>query len=195
MGEFQVFSHFFDRKEAIMKQYKCGYGHCAHKDGKVDHGEAVKIGNRYWHKDCYEISELIKEIEQDYIDNVSSTVVVSYLRKVINDIVFGKKLENKGVDKPKSNLEAARYLSFCLKYSIEHNLKLSHVPGLYYIIDNSKIRKAWDKECELKVQKEMKEDMMEEKTEASVPVSTVPTTKKPFSSGSTGFGSILGGNN
>ena len=90
-----------------MKHYKCGFSHCAHADGKVAEDEAVKIGTRYWHKDCYEVSETIKDIRETYLDKISSSVVVSVLNKIINNIVFGKKLENKKLTKAQSNLEAA----------------------------------------------------------------------------------------
>ena len=69
-----------------MKHYKCGFSHCAHADGKVPENEAVKIGTRYWHKDCYEVSETIKDIRETYLEKISSSVVVSALNKIINNI-------------------------------------------------------------------------------------------------------------
>ena len=51
-----------------MKHYKCGFSHCAHADGKVPENEAAKIGTRYWHKDCYEVSETIKDIRETYLE-------------------------------------------------------------------------------------------------------------------------------
>lgn len=177
-----------------MKQYKCGFSHCAHADGKVTEDEAVKIGTRYWHRDCYELSELIKEIRDNYLENISSSAVVSFLNKVINDIVFGKKLENKKVSKAQSNLEAARYLLFAVEYAIKHSILITHVPGLYYLIDNKNIKKAYEKENELKVQKEMKKQMEEVEVE-SKPIDTTVKSNSPFSSGSFGFGNILKGGN
>ena len=47
------------------KQFKCGYGHCAHKNKIVYEPESVKINTRRWHKDCYELQGLIAEIEED----------------------------------------------------------------------------------------------------------------------------------
>ena len=82
-----------------MKHYKCGFSHCAHADGKVAEDEAVKIGTRYWHKDCYEVSETIKDIRETYLEKISSSVVVSALNKIINNIVFGKKLKIKNSQK------------------------------------------------------------------------------------------------
>ena len=176
-----------------MKHYKCGFSHCAHEDGKVAENEAVKIGNRYWHRDCYEISETIKDIRTTYLEEISSSAVVSALNKVINNIVFGKKLENKKVPKTQSNLEAARYLQFCIEYALEHKIPITHVPGLYYLIDNSRIKKAYEKKKDLEIQKEMKEHMNVEIE--SKPVDTTVKTNTNFSSGGFGFGNILGGIN
>ena len=177
-----------------MKQYKCGFSHCAHADGKVTEDEAVKIGTRYWHRDCYELSELIKEIRDNYLENISSSAVVSFLNKVINDIVFGKKLENKKVSTAQSNLEAARYLLFAVEYAIKHSIPITHVPGLYYLIDNKNIKKAYEKENEIKIQKEMKKQMKKVEIE-SKPIDTTVKNNSPFSSGSFGFGNILKGGN
>ncbi len=174
------------------RQYKCGFSHCEH-GGKVNLDEAVKIGARYWHKDCYETSELVKEIKDDYLENISSSAVISFLSKVINDIVYGKKLENKKLTKAQSNLEAARYLSFCLKYAINHSIPITHVPGLYYLIDNVKIRKEYEKELELKVQKEIKQSIETEEVSMK-PIDLSEGTKKQTQyANNTGFGSIFGG--
>lgn len=175
-----------------MKQYKCGYAHCSHENGTVSENEAVKIGKRRWHKDCYELQGLITEIEEDYIQNISQSVPIAYLRKIINDIIFGKKLENKKIEKWKSNLEAGRYLSFCLKYAIENGIPLTHPPGLYYLIDNARVKKAYQKEEELRVQKEIKESMKDEESIAAVPVS-IPTKPVTSNKNTMGFGSILKG--
>ena len=177
-----------------MKQFKCAFGHCGYEDKKVCEDEAVRIGNRYWHKDCYEISELIKEIRDDYLDNFSSTAVISFLNKVINDIIFGKKLENKKVSKAQSNLEAARYLSFAMKYAINNKIPITHVAGLYYLIDNTRIKKAYEKQNELKTQKEMRETMKnEDVTEA--PRTEYKPSAKFSASNNVGFGSIFKGGN
>jgi hypothetical protein len=176
-----------------MKQYKCGFNHCAHDGGKVEQNEAIKINKRYWHKDCYETSELIKEIEQDYFDHISSSVVISYLRKIINDIVYGRKLENKNISKSQSNLEAARYLSYCLKYAIDNNIPITHVPGLYYLIDNARIKKAYEKERDLRIQKKMKESIDNQEI-AVTPVNAKENIPSTFTKNSAvGFGSILKG--
>lgn len=176
-----------------MKQYKCGYNHCVHENGTVTDEEAVLIGKRRWHRDCYELKGLIEEIEENYVEHISRSVPVAYLRKIVNDIIFGKKLENSQVEKWKSNLEAGRYLSFCLKFAIENGIPLTHPPGLYYLIDNARVKKAYQKEQELKVQKEIKESMKEDVEVASVPTTKTSNSANTFKASTMGFGNILKG--
>ena len=175
-----------------MKQFKCGYGRCAHENKIVYENEAVKINNRRWHRDCYELQGLVAEIEEDYIQNISKSVPIAYLRKIINDIIFGKKLEDSSIEKWKSNIKAGRYLSFCLKYAIENGIPLTHPPGLYYLIDNARVKKAYQKEEELRIQKEIKEELKSEENVAAVPVS-VPNKPDTSKGNMMGFGSILKG--
>ena len=87
--------------------------------------------------------------------------------KIINNIVFGKKLENKKLTKAQSNLEAARYLQFCIDYALEHKIPITHAPGLYYLIDNVRVKKAYEKKNELEMQKEMKKQMLPYEKQAS----------------------------
>ena len=186
---------YYREREQNMKKYKCGYRHCAHENGIVLDDGSVKIKTRRWHKDCYELQGLIAEIEDMYIQHISKAVPITYLKKIINDIVFGKKLEKPDIEKWKSNLEAGRYLCFCLKYAIENKFPLTHPPGLYYLIDNARIKKAYQKEESLRVQKEMVNAMKsEDSVAATVPVST-PTDAKTSQKNTAGFGSILKGGN
>lgn len=130
-----------------------------------------------------------------YLDKISSSVVVSALNKIINNIVFGKKLENKKLTKAQSNLEAARYLQFCIDYALEHKIPITHAPGLYYLIDNVRVKKAYEKKNELEMQKEMKKQMDVEIESKPVDTTVKPTTNFSAGSGNFGFGNILGGMN
>lgn len=136
------------------KFFKCAFKHCEYPEHKVSEDEAVRINNRYWHKSCYETSQIIEGIVEDYLANFSQTVVISLLRKIINDIVFGKKLLTPNIPKYESDLKAAKYLEFCIQYAINHNLRVTHPQGLYYLIDNSRIKEAWKKQTEAKIQRE-----------------------------------------
>ena len=167
------------------KIFKCGFLHCAHEDKKISEAEAIKINQRYWHKDCYEISQIIQTIVDDYMANVSSTVVVSLLRKVINTIVFGNKLLNTKVPKYESDLNAALYLEFAFQYAINHGIKITHPQGLYYLIDDSKVKEAWKKKRDTEIQKEAAKNV--DVSESN------QTSFKMNKTAEVGFGDIFGG--
>ena len=143
----------------------------------------------------YEIGEITDDSPL-FINNTGYRLQNKTIRKVINEIVFGEKLENANIEKWESNLNAGRYLSFCLKFAIANKIPLTHPPGMYYLIDNVRIKKAYQKENELRIQKEIKEEMKHEENTASAPVS-VPVSvqvKATTQKGNTiGFGSILKG--
>ena len=173
------------------KFYKCAFMHCAYEDGKVSEKDAVKINGRYWHKDCYETKSLIDDIIEMYCTHISSTVPMGYLRKIVNDIVFGKKLHNPNVTKSQSNVEAARFLYFALNYNIENGSRLRHPPGLYYIIDSAKIKDAYKKQLDLQSEKEMKDYIEGENVEVGVPTNL--QSSRPPKNNNMGFGNILKG--
>ncbi len=170
------------------KIFICGYGHCAHSDKQIsiDKNEGVKVNSRYWHNDCFEVNENIKEAESIYLEKVSSSVVRSLLRKVINEIVLGNRLENKEIDKWKSNLEASRYLVFALNYALDKNIKISSPVSLYYLIDNYRVKEAWQKKKSLEVEKQIRKEADKDLSDA------VQTEYKPkVATKNSGFGSIF----
>ena len=139
--------------------FKCAFSHCEHDAKKIQASEAVKIGNRYWHRDCYEISQIIQSIIDEYMNHFSQTVVISILRKIVNNIIFGKKLLNDKVPKYESDLNAARYLDFAIQFALDHNIPISHPQGLYYLIDNSRVKEAWKKKQEAEAQREVNREV------------------------------------
>ena len=74
------------------KIYKCRYNHCKHETKDVLASEAVKEGNRYYHKDCYKTKEDINKIVELFSEHVNPNVVFAVLRKVINIIVIWTEL-------------------------------------------------------------------------------------------------------
>lgn len=126
--------------EKKTKVYKCKYSHCKHDSKDIKDDNFIKVGNNYYHNDCYEEKELIAKIIDIFMKEVNSDVVVSGLRRVINDIVY-----NKG--------KSAEYLLFGLKYFIK-NKKLNYPAGLYYVIQDRDVLVAWEKECRKKIDSE-----------------------------------------
>ena len=89
----------------------------------------------------------MEEIKKLYFENISSTVVPAQLVKTIQNIVFGKNVDSE-------------YLLFAMKYVIACKIPLNSPYGLHYIIDNYKIKQAWQvvkaNEEKQKVQEEVK---------------------------------------
>lgn len=114
------------------KVYKCGFRHCQHESCEISQDEAVKVNNRYFHKDCAEIYYDIERIKTLYYEKISNTVVMPQLINVINNIIFKKKVDSK-------------YLLFAVQYAINTKRKINYPQGLHYIIDDYRIKDAWRK--------------------------------------------------
>ena len=71
---------------AKAKVYKCGFCHCQHESCEISQDEAVKIRNRYFHKDCAETYNNIEEIKRLYYEKMisflksMSILTIYYLR-------------------------------------------------------------------------------------------------------------------
>lgn len=117
---------------AETKMYKCGFRHCQHESCEVPQGEAVKIGNRYYHEDCAKIYKNIEEIKKMYYEKISNTVVMPQLVSVINNIIFKKKVDSD-------------YFLFAVDYAINIKKKINYPQGLHYIVDDYRIKDAWHK--------------------------------------------------
>ena len=86
----------------------------------------------FYHKDCYQTQEEIKEIIDLFSKKINPNVVYSQLRHVINTIVYDRKI---GSD----------LLLFGLKYYIRNKISLNYPLGLYYVVQNKKMIDAFNK--------------------------------------------------
>jgi hypothetical protein len=154
------------------KFYKCGFKHCKH--GDISQSEAIKVGTRYMHKECYEISENITKIRDTYYEKVSNTVVVKQLVSVINNIVITKNIDSS-------------YVLFALNYAIISNIPIKSPYGLHYLIDNKRVKDAWNKKKSQEVVAKIKEDAEHEI------IQTEKVTFKYIATESKGFDSIFNG--
>ena len=117
---------------AKVKLHKCKYAHCKHDTTDISPEDEVKVGeSRYWHKDCYEESLAIRDVIDIFYKEVNRNVVMNNLRKVVNSIVY-----EKGID--------ARMLRFGLRYYLDHGKPINYPQGLYYVIQNIDVQKAWN---------------------------------------------------
>lgn len=117
---------------AKAKEYVCGYKHCLHAGEKVKQEEAKQSGSRYYHPDCLQQKNNMNDVKNLYYEHISKTVVMKNLMKVINNIVLEKHIDSE-------------YLLFAMKYVISNHMTLNSPYGLYYIIDNKKVKSAWEK--------------------------------------------------
>lgn len=154
------------------KLVKCRYSHCLHSSKELPVEDAVKVGNYYMHQDCAAISKNIIEIRDYYYENVSNTVVMKTLMATINNIVFQKKVD-------------AEYLLFAVKYAVKNRIPLRSPYGLHYLIDNARIKDAWEKNRKDKLSQLMKEACN------GICVEQTETNFKYAGGSKKGFGSIF----
>ena len=114
------------------KTYKCAYKQCK-LGGKVNKSIAVKKGNRYYHRECLNELHNKEQIRKLFLEHINSTEVISLLNRTINNIIDVKKVPSD-------------FLLFALQYVIKNKLPLNHATGLYYIINNKKIKKEYMKQ-------------------------------------------------
>ena len=114
---------------------KCKYSKCLCSDSD-------DIINSY-HTKCLKTKNDISEIKRLFTDNINRNVVFSQLVKVINNIIFNKRIDSE-------------YLKFGLQYYITNKIPLNYPQGLYYVIQNKEVEKAYSKRIATSVKKEIK---------------------------------------
>lgn len=115
----------------MKKTVKCKYIHCRHESKDIDKEKAVLVGkSSYYHKDCLMEKENIEEIMKLFQERINKNVVFSQLRRTINSIIYDKDI-------------SSEFLLFGLKYYISHKIPLNYPGGLYYVIQNKDVLKAY----------------------------------------------------
>ena len=142
---------------------RCSYQFCIHKTKELDISEAAKKGDKFYHKDCLQTQDQIKEIINLFVEYINPNPVFSQLQSVIKNIVFYKGM-------------GSNYLLFGLKYYIKNKIPLNYPQGLYYVVQNKDVRKAYK---QVLVQQEKQEHKVEIKEEGKTTHFTyVPAKKK-----------------
>lgn len=118
---------------------KCRYSKCLHESQEMNKKDAIQEGNSYYHPDCFRTKEEIKEIIDLFAKYINPNPVYAQLHKVINTIVFDKGL-------------GSEFLLFGLRYYITHKIPLNYPGGLYYVVQNKEVLRAYNKE---KIKKEI----------------------------------------
>lgn len=112
-----------------MIDIKCGYNNCKH-GGEVSKEEGIKIGTRWFHKECAKEKELKKEIEDYWFKNINPGTVIQILRKAINDL---------------AKLYDADYILWVVKSCKPKGIKISHPMGLKSLCSDNRFLDEWKK--------------------------------------------------
>ena len=141
----------------------CKYSHCLHDNREIEKRKAIRVGNSYYHSDCFKTKEDIKEIVNLFKAHINANPVYAQLQSVINNIIFVKKVQSD-------------FLLFGLRYYIEHKIPLNYPQGLYYVIQNKDVTNAYNKTKAKEIKKSIE---ITEQTETEFKF--VPTKNKGFS--------------
>ena len=141
----------------------CKYSHCLHDNREIEKRMAIRVGNSYYHSDCFKTKEDIKEIVNLFKAHINANPVYAQLQSVINNIIFVKKVQSD-------------FLLFGLRYYIEHKIPLNYPQGLYYVIQNKDVTNAYNKTKAKEIKKSVE---ITEQTETEFKF--VPTKNKGFS--------------
>ena len=110
---------------------QCKYKYCPNNNS-VEKENAIKIGNSYYCKDCYEEKTDKQNIEKYYLDNMPQTTL-PLLRKVINQLVHTNKYNPK-------------YILFILEKIHNSQLKINNPFGLVNYCNNLYNLDEWKKQ-------------------------------------------------
>lgn len=135
---------------------KCAYSKNCKHGGDVSKEDAIKIGSRYFHKECLQEKDNKAECERIWLENFKETTLV-VLRKAINDI---------------TKTYGADYLLYVMKWIKANNKPINYPMGLKNYC-NSDLRDKWKA---IKINEEYKK-IKNEKIETSDEV--VKFTYKP----------------
>jgi len=143
---------------------KCGYNNCK-LGGQVEKEDSVKIGGRYYHKEC-ENKKVIKSECSDKLISIGMIpkLVGIFLKKIVDD---------EGVD--------LDYLQFTIDYIILHKLKLTNPYGVKYYMGDYKIKAEYDKYLAKKISADINKGMIwesEESTQFTRPQQQIPSYLK-----------------
>lgn len=154
------------------KIVKCRYGRCFHETKELNAEDAARVGNTYYHKDCYQTKLDIEEIKKVFAERVNKNVNFPELTKVVNNLIFNRDNES-------------GFILFALNYCIDHRWNLQYPAGLYHCVQNMDAQKAYQNMKQRKLQQEQQKNIF------SINESSDSTfTYKPKKS--SGFEAILG---
>lgn len=135
----------------------CKYSYCLHSNKEIEKENAVRVGNAYYHSDCFKTKEDIKEIVNLFKKHINPNPVYAQLQSVIKNIIFTKGIQSE-------------FLLFGLRYYIEHKIPLHYPQGLYYVIQNKDVANAYNKFKTKEIKKSIEITKQSENQFAHVPI-------------------------
>ena len=122
----------------------CRYANCAHPSKLIDtsNEEYMRQDRLFYHVDCYEKkcaeenkkrseSADIQLIKNLWISNISNTVVIPDLYRVLRELI------DRGV--------STDYLVFVMNYVIKNHCKLNYPSGFRYYVDKKYIKDDYER--------------------------------------------------
>lgn len=148
----------------VVAKMKCGYTKCK-LGGEVAKEEAVKVGARYFHKEC----DNKREIKSYCSDKLLSLGMIPKL----TNIFLTKIVDDENCD--------TEYLKFVMNYIIDNKSKLSNPYGVKYYMGDWKIEKLYSDKLKIDISKaisgKVECDIAEEST-FTPPQSKIPNYLK-----------------
>jgi hypothetical protein len=127
---------------------KCGYVKC-NLGGEVSKEEGVKVGNRWYHKEC----DCERQLKQRCADKLMSAGMIP---KLVYSFI-SKMIDVESVDKD--------YLEFTINHVVDNKMKLSNPYGIKYYMGDYRIDRLYSdhlkKEISRRADKEIAWDTAE----------------------------------
>ena len=149
----------------MAKTYKCRSSHCFHESKEIlPDDDFVKVNNVAYHKDCYQAISNIREVIDIFAKEINPNVIFSELHKVINTIVYDKKIDS-------------GMLLYGLRYYLDRRIPIRYPQGLYYVVQNIDVQESYKK----KIAAEKVQDYtFTAPVDESQPFEYTPTAQKGF---------------
>ena len=118
--------------------HSCAYNHCLHPGSMVGDNEAVIDKGKYYHWDCLQVRNDIRELRDLYINGIDRNAKIPVLSKVLNDLVFK-------YDQP------IEYIKFGIDYYIRHKITIKSPFTLLYLRKNKMMQREYSRHKDVSI--------------------------------------------
>lgn len=120
------------QKSGQTRVKKCWWAHCNHNGFIQPNEESVKVGNKYYHKDCMVEKQTIQDIIDVFRSRINPNVTPQQVRKEINRLIY-------------EGNQSGQFILFVINYAADHHMRLQYPPGIKYLINNKEIVESYNK--------------------------------------------------